>query len=107
MFRVSDINVYDQQHQKSLIVGRGFDLIKDNFIPRIQTFQVRPAPADQEFRVLAEETAPPDQAERFKQTLATVHGVGPAVAAPEGIKVTLGLTAPTLPAAGPAAPWAR
>ena len=104
MFRVSDINVYDQQHQKSLIVGRGFDLIKDNFIPRIQTFKFDLRPPIEEFRALAEETAPPDQAERFKQTLATVHGVGPAVAAAEGIKVTLGLTAPTLPAAGPAAP---
>ena len=104
MFRVSDINLYDQQHQKSLIVGRGFDLIKDNFIPRFQTFKFDLRAPIEEFRALAEETAPPDQAERFKQTLATVHGVGPAVAAPDGIKVTLGLTAPTLPAAAPAAP---
>ena len=104
MFRVSDINLYDQQHQKSLIVGRGFDLIKDNFIPRVQTFKFDLRAPIEEFRALAEEAAPPDQAERFKQTLATVHGVGPAVAAPEGIKVTLGLTAPALPAAAPAAP---
>ena len=46
MFRVSDINLYDQQHQKSLIVGRGFDLIKDNFIPRFQTFKFDLRPAD-------------------------------------------------------------
>jgi hypothetical protein len=104
MFRVSDINLYDQQHQKSLIVGRGFDLIKDNFIPRFQTFKFDLRAPIEEFRALAEEAAPPDQAERFKQALATVHGVGPAVAAPEGIKVTLGLAAPTLPAAAPAAP---
>ena len=104
MFRVSDINLYDQQHQKSLIVGRGFDLIKDNFIPRVQTFKFDLRAPIEEFRALAEEAAPPTQAERFKQTLATVHGVGPAVAAPEGIKVTLGLTAPALPAAAPAAP---
>ena len=103
MFHVTDINLYDEQHQKSLIVGRGFDLIKDNFIPRFQTFKFDlRAPID-EFRALAEETAPPDQAERFKQTLATVHGVGPAIAAPDGVKVTLGLTAPTLPAPVPAA----
>jgi hypothetical protein len=104
MFHVTDINLYDEQHQKSLIVGRGFDLIKDNFIPRFQTFKFDlRAPID-EFRALAEETAPPDQAERFKRTLATVHGVGPAIAAPDGVKVTLGLTAPTLPAPVPAAP---
>ncbi len=104
MFRVSDINLYDEQHKKSLIVGRGFDLIKDNFIPRFQTFKFDLRAPIEEFRALAEEAAPPDQAERFKQTLATVHGVGPAVAAPDGIKVTLGLTAPTLPAAAPAVP---
>ncbi len=104
MFRVSDINLYDQQHQKSLIVGRGFDLIKDNFIPRLQTFKFDLRAPIEEFRALAEEAAPPDQAARFKQILATVHGVGPAVAAPDGIKVTLGLTAPALPAAAPAAP---
>jgi len=104
MFRVSDINLYDEQHQKSLIVGRGFDLIKENFIPRFEIFKFDLRPPIEEFRALAEEAAPPDQAERFKQTLATIHGVGPAVAAPEGIKVTLGLTAPTLPAASPAAP---
>src|SRR5271167_279374 len=28
MFRVTNINLYDAQHQKTLIVGRGFDLIK-------------------------------------------------------------------------------
>src|SRR5207245_11554695 len=61
MFRVSDINLYDEHHQKSLIVGRGFDLIKDNFIPRFQTckFDLR-APIE-EFRALGAEAAPPGQ----------------------------------------------
>ncbi len=36
MFRVRDINLYDEQHRKSLIAGNGFDLIKGNFIPRLE-----------------------------------------------------------------------
>ena len=104
MFRVRDINLYDEQHQKSLIAGRGFDLIKGNFIPRLETFNFDLRPPIEEFRALAEETAPPEQAARFKQVLATVHGVPPTVAADDGIRVTLGLVAPPLPAAQPTAP---
>jgi hypothetical protein len=103
MFRVSDINLYDQQHQKSLIVGRGFDLIKGSFIPRFETFKFDLRPPFEEFRALAEETAPPDQAERFKQVLATVHGVGPTVATADGVRVTLALNVPQMPAAQPTA----
>jgi len=103
MFRVSDINLYDLRHQKSLIVGHGFDLIKGNFIPRFETFKFDLRPPINEFRALAEEAAPPDQVERFRQTLATVHGIGPAVAADDGVRVTLALTAPPLPAAQPTA----
>jgi hypothetical protein len=106
MFHVSDINLYDRHHQKSFIVGRGFDLIKGNFIPRFETFKFDLRPPIEEFRALAGEAAPPDQAERFRQTLATVHGVGPAIAVADGIRITLGLTAPSMPAAQPAAPSA-
>jgi Transglycosylase SLT domain len=101
--RVSDINLYDEQHQKSLIAGRGFDLIKGNFIPRLETFNFDLRPPIDEFRALAEETAPPEQAERFKLVLATIRGVPPTVAANDGVRVTLALTAPQLPAAQPTA----
>jgi len=53
MFRVTDINLYDRQHQKSLIVGHGFDLIKQNFIPRFQTFKFDLRAPIEEFRALA------------------------------------------------------
>ncbi len=104
IFHVTDVNLYDRQHRKSLIVGRGFDLIKGNFIPRIESFKFDLRPPIEEFRTLAEEAAPPEQAERFKQVLATVRGAGPAVATPEGIKLTLALTAPPIAAPAPAAP---
>src|SRR6185437_14904407 len=100
---VTDINLYDQQHKKSLIVGRGFDLIKSNFIPRVETLKFDLRTPIEEFRALAEEAAPPDQVERFKQALATVHGVGPAVASGDGVKVTLALTVPQQPVAPAAA----
>jgi hypothetical protein len=104
MFRVSDVNLYDRQHRKSLIVGRGFDLIKDNFIPRFKTFKFGLRAPIEEFRALAEEAAPPGEAVRFRQALATVHGVGPAIAAGDGVRVTLGLTVPPpLPASQPTA----
>ncbi|HVA40731.1 MAG TPA: hypothetical protein VNF49_08710, partial [Candidatus Binataceae bacterium] len=103
MFRVSDINLYDRQHRKSLIVGHGFDLVKGNFIPRFETFKFDLRAPFEEFRVLAEETAPPDQAERFRQALATVRGVGPTVAAADGVRVTLALSVPPMPAAQPTA----
>jgi hypothetical protein len=96
IFHVTDMNLYDSQHKKSLIVGRGFDLIKGNFIPRFETFKFDLRKPVDEFRALAEETAPPDQAERFKKTLATVHGSGPVIATSEGIKITLGLSAPAM-----------
>src|SRR5690348_9659209 len=80
MFRVVDINLYDRQHQKSLIIGRGFDLIKDNFIPRFETFKFDLRAPIEEFRALVEAAAPPGEAERFKEVLATVHSAGPPVA---------------------------
>ena len=101
MFRVTDINLYDRQHQKSLIVGRGFDLIKQNFIPRFQTFKFDLRAPIEEFRALASEAAPAGQAASFKQALATVHSVGPAIAERNGIRVTLALTVPVQPASQP------
>jgi Transglycosylase SLT domain len=108
MFRVSNINLYDLQHQKTLIVGRGFDLIKGNFIPRFETFNFDlRAPID-EFRTLAEEAAPPDQVEPFKQALASVRGVPPIVATADGVRLMLALnapvTAPMQPQAVPSGP---
>ena len=103
MFRVTDINLYDPQHRKTLIVGRGFDLVKQNFIPRFETFRFDLRAPIEEFRALAEATAPPGQAESFKRALATVHGAGPAVAGSDGIRITLALSAPIQPAAQPSA----
>lgn len=104
MFRVTDINLYDAQHQKTLIVGRGFDLIKQNFIPRFQTFHFDLAPAVDEFRALAGEAASPADAGRLRQALATIRGVPPIAATDDGVKLNLAFEAPEAAPAPPPAP---
>lgn len=103
MFRVSDINLYDAQHQKTLIVGRGFDLIKQNFIPRFQTFSFDLGPAVNEFRALAEDAAPAADAQRLRAALATIRGVPPLVPTDDGVRLTLAINAPAMAAAQPTA----
>src|SRR5690242_2950143 len=66
-FRVTDLNLYDQQHQKTLIAGKGFDLVKQYFIPRLETFSFDLNPATQQLQDLAQAAAPPEVAERVKQ----------------------------------------
>jgi hypothetical protein len=104
MFRVTDINLYDAQHHKTLIVGRGFDLIKQNFIARLQTFHFDLAPAVDEFRALAAEAAPPADAARLRQALATIRGVAPVVATDEGVRLSLAFQAPAAAPPPPPAP---
>lgn len=96
MFRVTNINLYDQQHQKTLVVGRGFDLIKQYFIPRFETFSFDLSPAVDEFRMLAGEAAPPADTKRLRQALASISGVPPVVPMDEGVRMTLAFDAPAL-----------
>src|SRR5579875_405254 len=35
-FRIQELNLYNSQHQKTLLAGRGFDLIKGYFIPYLE-----------------------------------------------------------------------
>ena len=37
-FHVTDLNLYNRQHQKTVLAGRGFDLIKGYFVPRMEQF---------------------------------------------------------------------
>jgi Transglycosylase SLT domain len=104
MFRVTDINLYDEQHQKTLIVGRGFDLIKQYFIPRFETFSFDLSPAVNEFRALAGEASPPADTVRLRQALATIRGVPPIVPTDEGVRMTLAFDAPAMGAAPPPVP---
>lgn len=103
MFRVTDINLYDEQHHKTLVVGRGFDLIKRYFIPRFETFRFDLRPAIDEFRSLAVEAAPPADSKRFAQALATIRNIPPVVATDDGVRMNLAITVPAMPVSRPAA----
>ncbi len=105
--RVTDINLYDQQHQKTLIAGKGFDLVKQYFIPRLEAFSFDLNPARQQLVELAQDAAPADVAERVKRTLATMRAEPQLVAADQGVRATLELTMPAIPAVTAAPPPAQ
>jgi len=93
-FHVTDVNLYDEQHQKTLIAGRGFDLIKRYFIPGFEGFGFDLNPATRELAALGEEAAPPEVAERVRAALATLR-VEPVIKVlPNGVGATLDVTLP-------------
>ena len=93
-FRVTDINLYDQNHQKTLLAGQGFDLIKQNFIPMLETFTFDLSPAFQQFQELVKAGAPPEVAERVSQTLATLRAEPELRAEDTGVRAIIDLTVP-------------
>jgi hypothetical protein len=102
-FRITDVNLYNQQHQKTLIAGKGFDLVKQYFIPRLETFSFDLNPAAQQLQEMAQAAAPADVAERVKQTLATLRAEPELRAEDNGVRATLDFTLPAFatPAATP------
>ncbi len=105
-FDVEDVNLYNQRHEKTLIAGKGFDLVKQYFIPRLQTFSFDLNPATQQLDNLAREAAPPEVAERVKSTLATLAVEPRLEALDDGVRATLTMRLPSFPSpsATPAVP---
>jgi hypothetical protein len=104
-FRVTDINLLDSNHQKTLIAGKGFDLVKQNFIPQLETFTFDLSPAFQQFQELVKAGAPPEVADRVAQTLATLRAEPQLIAADDGVRATIDLTVPAFaPLPTPSAP---
>ena len=93
-FRVIDINLYDQNHQKTLLVGKGFDLIKQYYIPKLETFTFDLSPAFQQFQELVKAGAPPEVVERVSQTLATLRAEPELRAEDTGVRAIIDLTVP-------------
>jgi hypothetical protein len=50
---VTDTNLYDRNHKQSLLLGRGFDLIKDSVTPAFETYSFDLMPAIRELDRLA------------------------------------------------------
>jgi soluble lytic murein transglycosylase-like protein len=104
-FRVTDINLYNPQHVKTMLAGQGFDLIKQNFIPRLETFSYDLSPAFEQFQALVQAGAPPEVADRVKQTLATLKPEPQLQAEETGVRAIIDLTVPAFaPIATPSAP---
>ncbi len=101
--RVTDINLLDHQHRKTLIAGKGFDLIKQYFIPRIETFEFDLDPVTAQLRDLADVASPPDVADRVKATLATLRVLPEVDVLDDGIRAKVELTMPVFPTPGLAA----
>ncbi|MGD0074846.1 MAG: transglycosylase SLT domain-containing protein [Candidatus Binataceae bacterium] len=95
--RVTNINLYDPKHEKTLIVGRGFDLIKGYYIPRIQTFNYDLSTPIHQLGELAELGAAPDVAARIKVALSTMRATPPVLVDDEGLRVMVEITVPTVP----------
>jgi hypothetical protein len=103
-FRVSDIDLYDHDGKKSLIVGRGFDLIKRSFIPRLETFSYDLAPAVEQLRELARMAAEPAAQPRLATVLSTLTIEPGVTIEPDGVRLVMDIEAPTatpLPTAAP------
>jgi Transglycosylase SLT domain len=60
---VTDINLYHHDHQKTVLMGRGFDLIKGSLTPALESYSFELGPAIRELEGLAQmAVTPPDEA---------------------------------------------
>lgn len=104
-FRVTDINLYDRNHQKTLLVGKGFDLIKQYYIPKMEMFTFDLSPAFHEFEELVKAGAPPEVTERVAKTLASLKAEPQLSTEDNGLRAILDLTVPPFePLPTPSAP---
>lgn len=98
--RVTDVDLYKPDGTKSLLIGHGFDLIKGNIIPKLETFSYDLQEPIRDLDDLFEQTLPPDAAVSLRTALQTLHLEPQVIAGDDGLKVTLALTLPegaTLP----------
>lgn len=107
-FHVTNINLYNPQHEKSLLVGHGFDLIKENIIPRIETFSYDLNAPLRDLEGLVRAAATPEVAQRVTVALSTLRPMSGVIAGDSGLKLTLELSVPEVaaPPTSPSAPSA-
>jgi hypothetical protein len=103
-FHVQDLNLLNPEHQKTLIVGKGFDLIKGNLIPLFESFTYDLNPAVQQLSALAEAASTPDVAERVRTAMATIRSDPLVTANEDGVRITLIITVPDVELAAQGTP---
>ncbi len=97
-FHFTDLNLYDAAHQKSQLVSRGFDLIKSYLVPRLDEFSYDLNPAVQQLAAMIVDSIPADAADRVRVAVASLTAEPNIVALDDGIRVTLVMTVPDMPA---------
>lgn len=102
-FHFADLNLYDSAHQKTQLVGQGFDLIKNYLIPQLDDFSYDLKPAVQQLGAMVADSIPPDAAGRIHAAIASLAAEPGIVALDDGIRVTLVMTIPDTPTAIPGA----
>ncbi len=96
-FHFTDLNLYDSKHQKTMVVSRGFDLVKQYLIPRLEAFSYDLNPAVNQLAMLASDAAAPEVAGRIRSALATIRAEPQIAVLDDGIRVTLLITVPDFP----------
>jgi hypothetical protein len=92
--RVADINLYNFRHEKTLIAGSAFDLIKNYFIPRLEEFSFDlKAPLTQVTELIAAGT-PGEYRPPLTHALSSIATVPPAAATPRGLRVVMRIEIP-------------
>ncbi len=101
--RIANLNLYNTAHQKTFIVGKGFDLIKQYLIPGLETFTYDLNPAIQQLGALAEEAATPDVVPRIQAAISTVRAEPQIQVLAQGVRITLVITLPDMAVPYPSA----
>jgi hypothetical protein len=98
-FHVIDLNLYDHNHQKSLLAGRGFDLIKSHIVPALETYSFDLTPPIHELESLAQMAVAPTDEAALHQTLATLGLESEVITTHSGVLLTMTIDlAPQAPA---------
>ena len=101
--RVTDLNLLDHLHEKTLIAGRGFDLVKQNFIPKIPDLRVRSESRHDATAGPCGSREPPEVAQRVEAALASLRVLPEIDEVPDdGLRARFQMTLPAFPAASPA-----
>ena len=105
-FRVANINLYNSRHEKSVLVGRGFDLIKGTLIPRLETFSFDLETPLHQIEELALAAAAPDVADRVRSALSTLRPKSAVVPEDDALRLALVLNVEEAATPTPSAPAA-
>jgi Transglycosylase SLT domain len=107
-FHVTDINLLDNHHKKSLLLGRGFDLIKSSFPPALETYSFDLTPAIHELDELAGMAVAPADKASLHLALASIRLEPMVTVGKTGVQlvmaIELPLRTPSTPIPASAAP---